>query len=75
MFVANWWILWLLGLGSLNPNQPNLGPSPYGGPQQAIGAIQAQLSEAEDRSSAPAEEEATREEDQHGAPPRSLWPD
>jgi hypothetical protein len=42
MFVANWWILWLLGLGSLNPNQPaGLPLSPFQNPGQAIVAIQA----------------------------------
>jgi hypothetical protein len=39
-----------------------------------IGAIKAQLSEDEDRSPVPDEEEATREDDQNGATPRSLWP-
>jgi hypothetical protein len=38
-----------------------------------IGAIKAQLSEDEDRSSAP-EEEAAHEEEGHRATPRSLWP-
>jgi len=39
-----------------------------------IGAIKAQLSEAEDGSSAPEEEgEVAHEEDQSGEPPRSLW--
>jgi hypothetical protein len=41
MFIANWWILWLLGLGALNPNgQPaGLPPSPNANPDQAIVAI------------------------------------